>query len=806
MNTDSIIKAVLLRKGDGNYVMHGGALHKIRHPPPESIRGPDEMDIPAFAHTGGHGEGETGIPGVGHVMPGQFVEGGGSHGEELYVDEAGGHHMHGIDGVIRAVGQSMLQAGINISGKEIVDRAIELHNSRHNDSNHLPNSDALDWRKINLGRLTEQDGEVRSNRNKHGLITTYSNNHGDEHVYGTFLESYAIPFNEELGQIMAESGHPNPNQHSWVKKPYIKPHRLNLVPDGEGGMMFGANSVPKGQLGDKGELDRDSIRRLGGRAEDTGAFQGITSWGTGHQKSLIYNLPQIDHSPEYKGSPQPRRKTVDSFVTQMLRVLGQDREAVTNNLVVDSAGAQKMLARMKGDVNGKPLKSYFTSADGIRELGQYLSRYPSFQHVYGENRMPKFDEEGKLKRRVNTVGKLHHFFGQRYGDDAEEGRGLDLFMTHSGRVGNYREHQANKDVAHHVRAKDAWSNAVLAQSLGVNHIEDMPEPEELRAAGIRLHDTPETRADAPRVANILNQIYAANSLAFGHEVKELPNQDELAAIQPLLDHVIQGGTSDDAMSLGVPAHIPYSDELEPITPVGERQSATTLTGEPRGTAGAPMRETATQAAPPTPQLPASPRYPGIMEDRQRVGVRRPVDPTTPGLTAEQQARARFAQAPLSEVRDFYNRNVGVLPTEGRPIEEPQLGMTPAELQHYASTGRTTPQYASEERLRQFQESAGDPYQTRLFDFGKSENVTKVVELLQLEEARLDGAVMKHIPNNTFNSHSINDINHISKMMGITPLDVRTILHSQGDWQRISKTYGYDDTVVKVVKVAFGGVR
>ena len=113
MNSDTILKAVLLRKGDGNYVLHGGALHKVRHPPPESIRGPDEMDIPAFAHTGGHGENETGMPGVGHVMPGQFVEGGGSHGEELYIDEAGGHHMHGIDGLIRAVGQSMLQAGTN---------------------------------------------------------------------------------------------------------------------------------------------------------------------------------------------------------------------------------------------------------------------------------------------------------------------------------------------------------------------------------------------------------------------------------------------------------------------------------------------------------------------------------------------------------------------------------------------------------------------------------------------------------------------------------------------------------------------
>ena len=770
-------------------------MHKVRHPPPESIRGPDEMDVPAFAHTGAHGENETGIPGVGHVMPGQFAEG--AQGERVYVDEAGGHHMHGIDGVIRAVGQSMLQAGINIPGKEIVERAIQLHNSRHGENNQLPNTDALDWRKINLGRLTEQDGEARSNRNRHGLVTTYTNMNDDGHRYGTFLESYAIPFNEELGQVMSEAGHPNPQQHSWVRKPYIKPHRLNLVPDGQGGMKFGANSVPKGQLGDEGMLDRDSISRLGGRANDTRAFQGITSWGTGHQKSLVYHLPQIDHSPDYRGSPQPRKATVDSFVTQMLRVLGQDSDAMTNNLVVDSAGARRMISQMEGEVDGRPLKSYFTSTDGIRKLGEYLSRYPSFQHVYGENRMPRFDEEGKMKGRPSTVGKLHHFFGQRYGDDAEEGRGLDLFMSHTGRVGNFRQHQANKNVAHHVRAKDSFSNAILAQSLGIDHVNDMPEPEELRAAGIRLHDTPETRADAPRVANILNQIYAANSLAFGHEVKELLTQEELAAIQPLLDHVIQGGTADDPMSLGVPSHIPFSDEMQPITPVGEQSAATTLTGEPRGVAGAPMRETA---------QPASPQYPGMMEDRQRVGVRRPVDPATPGLSAEQQARARFAQAPLEDVRDFYTRNVGVLPTAGRPIQEPQRGMTPAELQTYASTGMTTPEYEQERRLRQFQELAGDPYQTRLFDFGKSDSVAKVVEILQLEEARLDGSVMKHVPNSKFNPKSNHDIIQMSEIVSLTPLDVRTILHSQGDWQRISKTYGYDDTTVKIVKVAFGGIQ
>ena len=116
-----------------------------------------------------------------------------------------------------------------------------------------------------------------------------------------------------------------------------------------------------------------------------------------------------------------------------------------------------------------------------------------------------------------------------------------------------------------------------------------------------------------------------------------------------------------------------------------------------------------------------------------------------------------------------------------------------------------PQDQQEARLRQFRQLMGDPYQTRLVDFAKSDNVARVLELLQLEEARLDGAIMKQVPNSAFNADSVYDINHIAKMMGLTSLDVRTILHSKGDWHRISKTYGYDDSVVKVVKVAFGGM-
>ena len=59
MNTAMILKAVLLRKGDANYIQYGGAMHKVRYPPADSINpDPNGNDLPAFAHTGAHGEGE----------------------------------------------------------------------------------------------------------------------------------------------------------------------------------------------------------------------------------------------------------------------------------------------------------------------------------------------------------------------------------------------------------------------------------------------------------------------------------------------------------------------------------------------------------------------------------------------------------------------------------------------------------------------------------------------------------------------------------------------------------------------------
>lgn len=786
------MKSLLLRKGDGNYNLFAGQLQNLRYPPPEAHNSdPDGMDIPAFAHTGAHGENESGIPGVGHVYPGDWKTG--MHGEKIYADESGGEHMHGIDGIIRAVGDSLLEHGIKVPAKDVIQKAIDMHNQDHKEDNHLPNVDSVAWRKMHLAPLQEQDHRVRSNYTQDGnLITTYTNSHGDKHRFGTYLESYAVPFNNQLGEVMAQLGHPNPQKHSWVKKPYVKPHRLHLVPDGEGGMQFGAQAVDSGKMQD-GRIHGNQAAKWGGRMPDTRAFQNISSWGVAHHYPNVYYIPQSDAAPNARR--QIRQKTVDSFLHHMAQASGIDRDAAMSNLIVDSAGARKHLANIPGEINGKPLKALLQTREGQIEAANYLSQFPAFQAVYGENRRPTFDADGNIKQGGSTVGRMNHLYGQRYGDSAEEGKGLDHFMSHSDRIGV--EHQLNGKIGHHNRAKDAWSNVVLAASQGINHTEDDLSPEDLQAANIRLYDTPETRAAAPNVKMMLDHLFHTHSIAGGHERKEVPSQEELQQLQPIVDNIIQGGTHEDRGQLGVPEHIRYSDMSSSMTPVGasmqpEESTLKPRAGNEKGISGAPVPVSggappaATSGAPPPPPPPPPPPvqdagfYPQQMtrERGQRI-----TQPQSLNLTPQQMQRLQFASAPRSQVADVMR----------------QSGLSERNI---------TP-----ERMQQFQQNVGDPYQRFITQYAKSsdnpsaakDRLIKAVEILQIEDARRDDEIIKHLPSNNLSVDSITDILYLAKMLDITSMDVSTILNTKGDWERISKTYGYSDKVVKVVKVSFGGV-
>jgi len=368
-------------------------------------------------------------------------------------------------------------------------------------------------------------------------------------------------------------------------------------------------------------------------------------------------------------------------------------------------------------------------------------------------------------------------------------------MSHSDRIGV--EHQLNGKIGHHNRAKDAWSNVVLAASQGINHTEDDLSPEDLQAANIRLYDTPETRAAAPNVKMMLDHLFHTHTIAGGHERKEIPPQEELQQLQPIVDNIIQGGTHEDRGQLGVPEHIRYSDMASSMTPVGasmqpEESTLKPRAGNEKGISGAPVPVSggappaATSGAPPPqPQPQPAPMqdtgfYPQQMtrERGQRI-----TQPQSLNLTPQQMQRLQFASAPRSQVADVMSQS-GL----------PERSITP-------------------DRMQQFQQNVGDPYQRFITQYAKSsdnpsaakDRLIKAVEILQIEDARRDDEIIKHLPSNNLSVDSITDILYLAKMLDITSMDVSTILNTKGDWERISKTYGYSDRVVKVVKVSFGGV-
>ena len=126
----------------------------------------------------------------------------------------------------------------------------------------------------------------------------------------------------------------------------------------------------------------------------------------------------------------------------------------------------------------------------------------------------------------------------------------------------------------------------------------------------------------------------------------------------------------------------------------------------------------------------------------------------------------------------------------------------------AGTGPTlTPQ---EQR---FQQTFGDPQQQLLSQYLRSldeslpigDRLMKAMEEMQKDEARMDAAIIKHIPTRSIHINDESGVNLIAKKLGLTSLDVRTIAHSTGDWGRVSKQLDVPLSVIKVVKVSMGGI-
>jgi len=88
---------------------------------------------------------------------------------------------------------------------------------------------------------------------------------------------------------------------------------------------------------------------------------------------------------------------------------------------------------------------------------------------------------------------------------------------------------------------------------------------------------------------------------------------------------------------------------------------------------------------------------------------------------------------------------------------------------------------------------------------ETDRLMKAMESMQRDAALLETRVVKNALPRPVNIADEHGVRYLAKHMGLTPVDVRSIAHQMGDWERIAKRLNVSSDVVKVVKISVGGI-
>ena len=393
----------------------------LRNPPPSHFRaGENQFDIPAFAHDG-----------QGNSYDGQWVEG--KHGEFVW-QTAMGDFRHGIDAVIHHVGEFLAARGLNIDPKEVVQHAINQFNDTHTnaDSHQLSNIMHPEWRKILANALPPGDAtRYITNRpsRTHGgsKITMLTNKNYDKTPIGRFLESYYIPFHQQLLHALEDIGIPQAeikNAMQWITKPYI--YAKNTAP--ERYIRSHAQQHP-------GEVDSGMM----GHAPEGyyGDQTPVHTWSVTHHLPDIFFYPNLKENLQKKG----KQKATDlhqAAYAMIDEALQGGMEHIPNINVTINQGTMA-----NPDMINRPLHEILQTPDLRQALIEDMSHVPAMMFLFGRNWQ-------------GTFKKLYDYMAQKYGanEDALSLEQQAQYLT-AGEKGGKGLHETAKRVLALARASGA---------------------------------------------------------------------------------------------------------------------------------------------------------------------------------------------------------------------------------------------------------------------------------------------------------------------------------------------------------------
>ena len=751
--------AYIIRKSDGNYIFWDGQDWAQTHPPIEAIGAMGGgMDAPAVAHTGGHGNMDTGI---GDLIPG--VAKAGRHGEIVYHNEESGNAFyHPIDAAARNLGEFLESKGIDADPVKLIDAAITKTNEDHPEDNHLQNFYSPEHRKIGVSEY--QGPKTRENRQhyiSHGgqkrKITHYTNYHGENHHLGTFLDSGAIHFGEALKDILQsdlglseqELGeHKNPQSPmNYLFYPHITKEWLSYARSPAGVEW---RNIVTNKRGHRGESGMAGQNVLIDRMKDAG-YDIERLFDNLHGAAFIEHLPD-EFFMQHMGS---RRKYQDVGTANAVRemLLGASGhpdyvgQALSRGNVKQTINFAEHPELSQTMVGGVPLSTVLAS-DGMRDqLLEHLRNFSGFMKLFGRT------TRGSAHKKLgDAVTELHT------NETDEDALGLEGLRTHIGTVKTGKKGSGSNFSMGNMGAVALMSGVHPEAGEGEanSRLRHTPIPPELLDKH-KISLKEESRAQAPMIRSIISALgkYIADSM--GHETEfSVPDQLPTSAVPTA------SGMRLSAAGQGVPEHVPYAPlntpSYVPSTTMSEAAQTAPAQTAPAQVATRVAQTAPAQTAQGTTQM-----------------VRPPMRSMTPEILA---ARANLPKLNDEQIQRILQAGI---PGRTRPY-------TPTQVSQYRDTMQVLP---------------NTPVQTQLTDYMKSEDrLVKAMESLQMREARLDDDVMRKA--SSLSIASEHDVSTFAKKMGIAPQDIRLIYSSKGDWQRLTKSFGYPEELVKVVKVTFGG--
>jgi len=751
-----------LKKSDGNVIAWDGQYHAQRHPPIESFQSPDpnfeHLHAPPFAHTGGHGEKDTGMPGVGNLIKGRFDLEKTDSGKVIPVwkDDFGGSHYHGIDGVAHHYGNLLRKAGVGGCPIDDIEEAIKRTNAEHaNRENHLPNFYDPEWRKIALSDYQGNNEEgSRQHYIQHGgekkLVTGYTNYHKQRSPFGTFIDSLSVPFQKHLRNIAIEKGidpqRIGGKSSHFLKYPHIKRNLLSYaVHPEEGHNVLSGNVFPSGHFqGGKGHAANEEM--VAGLT-DLGHSVDRSIEGLSAHSGAAHKLPNDFYKLKTRKGGSTEGGAYSVVMNELLDTFDPTRigDALATGRIKQSLSPIKHPALMNTMFKGKRLAEWVLDPNMRQQLLGELQGTSAFNKLNGSTK--KHSAHQKL---MNAYTELHT--GVPTEEELENTMGFDSYRSTIGTMNGRRgtHHTAGNIYA---LAMLAGKNEEIGNMVGNSKLRDSELTPELAAKhGISLkQEAPEIIAERRRVIEALHDYLGE---AQGHNVRvPLP---EALPTQATSTHSVtggryQGGTLAD--------YIPYQATYNSPA-LGDAESRTM--GNTIQTNKNPILE---QQAVMQPQPP---------QKQQRQG---PI-PLPPGAAATRMAAA---------------------------------GMSDEQLQRIAAAGGQ--KVSTPENIARYRQTFSDPQQTFLSQFSKGgtnmssaqDRIVKALEDVQMKDALSDDSVLKHLTNSKLSIESSEDIATISKKLGIAPQDVRLIHNAKGDWMRLTKSFGYTETTIKVVKASFRGV-